>query len=123
MAYSILIVDDESNQRLMIEQALRSLGDDWQFSTAASGREALAALEGPHPDLIITDYHMPLMNGIELIQHIRAKSQCTRIILITAYSSPELSDEALHLGVNHYLTKPVSLSELRHLTSSVLAES
>ncbi len=123
MAYSILIVDDESNQRLMIEQALRSLGDDWQFSTASSGHEALAVLEGPQPDLIITDYHMPMMNGIELIQQIRARFACARIILITAYSSPELSDEAQHLGVNHYLTKPVSLSELRHLTSSVLAES
>ena len=64
---SVLIVDDESNQRLMVEQALRALAYDWLISTVASGQEALDALAGGAPDLIITDYHMPIMNGLDLI--------------------------------------------------------
>jgi len=118
--YSILIVDDEPNQRLMIEQALRALAYDWNISTAASGQEALESLVGRTPDLIITDYHMPAMNGLELITHVRHRHILSRIILITAYSSPEVYDAAQRLNVDHYLTKPVPLTLLRHLTTAVL---
>lgn len=118
--YFILIVDDEANQRLMIEQALRSLARDWIILTAASGEEALEALTVRAPDLIITDYHMPVMNGLELIGHVRDRHILSRIILITAYSSPDLYDAAQRLDVDHYLTKPVPLKLLRHLTTSVL---
>jgi len=119
-SHSILIVDDESNQRLMVEQALRALAYDWQISTAASGQEALEALALAIPDLIITDYHMPAMNGLELIKSVRARQITSRIILMTAYSSPELHAEACRLQVDHYLTKPVALSDLRRLTTAAL---
>ncbi|SRR6266511_886046 len=119
---SILIVDDEANQRLMVEQALRALSFDWSISTAASGQEALAALTLCAPDLIITDYHMPLMNGLELIAQVRERRISSRIILITAYSSPELYDAAQRLHVDHYLTKPVPLTLLRRLAASAIEE-
>jgi CheY-like chemotaxis protein len=119
---SILIVDDEANQRLMVEQALRALADDWLISTAASGQEALEALALRTPDLIITDYHMPAMNGLELIARVRERHIPSRIILITAYSSPELYDAAQQLAVDHYLTKPVPLTLLRRLTTAALEE-
>ena len=76
---SILIVDDEANQRLMVEQALRALAFDWVISTAASGQEALEALALRPPDLIITDYHMPIMNGLELIARVRERHIPSRI--------------------------------------------
>jgi two-component system response regulator YesN len=119
--HSILIVDDESNQRIMLEEALRALAFDWSISTAASGREALAALTLVVPDLIITDYHMPAMNGLELIKSVRARQIKSRIILMTAYSSPELYDEAQRLQVDHYVTKPIPLLDLRRLAASTLA--
>ena len=121
--YSILIVDDEANQRLMLEQALRALADDWSIATAASGQEALAAVEQQVPDLIITDYHMPVMNGLELIARVRSYDLRSRIILITAYSSPELYAAVQRLGVDHYLTKPVPLAELRSLATAALESS
>ena len=121
--YSILIVDDEPNQRLMLEQALRALAADWSITTAASGQEALdAALRCP-PDLIITDYHMPEMNGLDLIARIRGRQLVSRIILITAYSSPELYAAVQRLGVDHYLTKPVPLAKLRSLATAALERS
>jgi two-component system response regulator YesN len=117
---TILIVDDEANQRLMVEQALRALAFDWNISTAASGQEALEALALNAPDLIITDYHMPVMNGLDLIARVRERQIPSRIILITAYSSPELYDAAQRLQVDHYLTKPVPLTLLRRLATSAL---
>jgi two-component system, OmpR family, response regulator VanR len=119
---SILIVDDEANQRLMVEQALRALAFDWIISTAASGQEALEALALQLPDLIITDYHMPAMNGLDLIARVRERQINSRIILITAYSSPELYDAAQRLRVDHYLTKPVPLAQLRRLATSALEQ-
>ena len=117
---SILIVDDEANQRLMVEQALRALAFDWTISTAASGQEALESLALHQPDLIITDYHMPIMNGLELIARVRERRIPSRIILITAYSSPELYDAAQQLQVDHYLTKPVPLTLLRRIAAGTL---
>jgi two-component system, response regulator YesN len=117
---SILIVDDEANQRLMVEQALRALAFDWTISTAASGQEALESLALQAPDLIITDYHMPVMNGLDLIAKVRERQIPSRIILITAYSSPELYDAAQRLHVDHYLTKPVPLTLLRRLATGSL---
>jgi CheY-like chemotaxis protein len=119
---TILIVDDEANQRLMVEQALRALAFDWTISTAASGQEALESLSLREPDLIITDYHMPAMNGLELIAQVRERHIPSRIILITAYSSPELYDAAQRLHVDHYLTKPVPLTLLRRLATGALDE-
>jgi CheY-like chemotaxis protein len=121
--YSILIVDDEANQRLMLEQALRAHAGDWSIATAASGQEALAAVEAHVPDLIITDYHMPAMTGLELIARVRGRDLRSRIILITAYSSPELNAAVQRLGVDHYLTKPVPLAKLRSLATAALESS
>jgi CheY-like chemotaxis protein len=120
--YSILIVDDEPNQRLMLEQALRALAADWTITTAGSGQEALDSLALRAHDLIITDYHMPAMNGLELIARIRDRRLASRIILITAYSSPELYIAVQRLGIDYYLTKPVPLALLRSLTTAALEE-
>ena len=119
---SILIVDDEANQRLMVEQALRALAFDWLIDTAGSGQEALTSIGCHLPDLIITDYNMPLMNGLELITQVRQRQISARIILITAYSSPELYDAAQRLSIDHYLTKPVPLTLLRRLAISTLEQ-
>jgi len=104
----------------MVEQALRALAFDWTISTAASGQEALESMALQLPDLIITDYHMPLMNGLDLIAQVRARHIASRIILITAYSSPELYDAAQQLRVDHYLTKPVPLTLLRRIATGAL---
>lgn len=120
--HSILIVDDEGNQRFIVEQALRSLAPDWLITTAASAHEALESIAAHVPDLIITDYNMPIMNGLELIAQVRQQRIGTRIILMTAYSSPELYAAAQHLKIDHYLTKPVPLTDLRRLAVSALEE-
>ncbi len=118
--YSILIIDDEANQRLMLEQALRSFDADWIIATAANGSEALALVSSQPPDLIITDYNMPGMNGLDVIAQVRNQGLSSRIILMTAYSSAEISEAAERLHVDHYLTKPVPVAQLRRLAADAL---
>lgn len=118
--YSILIIDDEANQRLMLEQALRSFDADWSIATAANGSEALEMAAAQPPDLIITDYNMPGMNGLDVIAQVRNQGLLSRIILMTAYSSAEISEAAERLQVDHYLTKPVPVAQLRRLAADAL---
>ena len=120
MTRRILIVEDEANQRFILEQALQS-PEQWSIATAADGFEALARAAEQPPDLVITDYNMLAMNGIELIAHLRARGFRARIILMTAYSSPEIKDAADQLHVDHYLAKPVPLKLLRGLTAETIA--
>lgn len=115
---TILIVDDEANQRLMLAQALRTV-EDREIATAASVSEALEWLDGNRADLIITDYNMPVSNGLVLIAQVRQRALPIRIILITAYSSPEIQEAARRLDVDHFLTKPVPLALLRQLVNGV----
>jgi YesN/AraC family two-component response regulator len=118
--YSILIIDDEANQRLMLEQALRSFDANWRIATAANGSEALELAASQPPDLIITDYNMPGMNGLDVIAQVRNRGMVARIILMTAYSSAEISEAAERLQVDHYLTKPVPVAQLRRLAADSL---
>jgi CheY-like chemotaxis protein len=118
--YSILIIDDEANQRLMLEQALRSFDADWLITTAANGSEALQLASSQPPDLIITDYNMPGMNGLDVIAQVRDWGLLSRIILMTAYSSAEISEAAAQLQVDYYLTKPVPVAQLRRLAADSL---
>ncbi|GAB4193875.1 MAG: response regulator [Roseiflexaceae bacterium] len=120
MASSILIIDDEPNQRFMLEQALRTLDANVRIATVATGQEALELAASDQPDLIITDYNMPVMNGLNLISELRRRGVGSRIFLITAYSSADLYEAAQQLHVDQYLTKPVPLTLLRRLTSAAL---
>jgi len=65
---------------------------------------------------------MPVMNGLELITQVRERRIPSRIILITAYSSPELYEAAQRLQVDQYLTKPVPLTLLRRIAANALEE-
>ena len=111
MKYSILIVDDEPAQRQLLST---SLAKDYAIVAAANGQEATQLLTRRNFDLIITDERMPGMGGIELIKWIRERSPEIPIIVLTAHGSVETAVEAIKLGAQEYLTKPLkSPDELR----------
>jgi DNA-binding NtrC family response regulator len=111
MKYSILIVDDEPAQRQLLST---SLAKDYAIVAAANGLEATQLLTRRNFDLIITDERMPGMSGIELIKWIRERSPEIPIIVLTAHGSVETAVEAIKLGAQEYLTKPLkSPDELR----------
>lgn len=111
MKYSILIVDDEPAQRQLLST---SLSKEYAVVAAANGLEATQLLTRRNFDLVITDERMPGMGGIELIKWIRDRLPEIPIIVLTAHGSVETAVEAIKLGAQEYLTKPLkSPEELR----------
>ncbi len=118
MRQTILIVDDEAAQRLLISKALNR---EYEVAAASSGIEATQLLTRRSFDLVITDQRMPGMSGIELTRWIRERFPEIPIIVLTAHGSVETAVEAMKLGAQEYLTKPLkSPEELRHVVAKAL---
>lgn len=108
----ILVVDDEERLVYFLRVSLENLGLGYQVVTARCGEEALEALERSRFDLLITDFKIPGIDGLELIRRVREKSPGTLSILMTADGFPELEARAHLLQVYEYLTKPFSVDRL-----------
>jgi len=115
---SILIVDDDKNSREGLKKFLEGL--DYDVSTASGGEEALVIYRREHPDLVLTDVRMPGMNGVELLEKLKAENPNGLVILLTAYGTVEDAVKAMKKGAFYYLTKPVNLEELEFLVRKAL---
>lgn len=118
MPDSILVIDDEKNMRFVVARALS--GEGYSISEAASGREALAMIEGSTPSLIILDLRMPGMDGIETLAAIKQADRDLPVIMMTAHGNVESAVEAMKAGATEYLTKPFDLEELKLVVSKAL---
>ena len=114
---TILVVDDEPSQRELLGGFLAKRG--WSVELAASGAEALAALHRTPVDLVLADYKMPDMNGIELLKASKQLNPEIPVVLLTAYGSIASAVEAMKAGAYDYLTKPIDLEELVHLVDRI----
>ena len=109
----VLIVDDETHNRALLEIMLSSEG--YELLTAASGEEALAVVEEHRPDLILLDIMMPEMNGFQVTTMIKA-NPATRhipIIILSALDDGGAIERGLQVGAEDFLTKPIHHVELR----------
>ena len=106
----ILIVDDSPATLEVMSRNLTNQG--YQVSTAPSVLEAIAFLDEHQVDLVITDYMMPKISGLELMKHVRENVRDTEIIMITGYASVEGAVEAMKVGAEEYLSKPFTDEEL-----------
>ncbi len=104
MAEKILIVDDEPFNLDLLEQELIDLGH--AVARADNGAQALLQVEKTDPELVLLDYRMPGMNGLEVLQAIRKKKPDLPVAIITAHGSIELAVEAIKAGADDFLTKP-----------------
>ena len=111
---NIMIVDDEIVQIESLRRGLRSRG--YSVSHASNGMEALDQLtkNATAIDLVITDYSMPSMNGIELLREIRRQYGNLPVIIMTAYGQKELVIDALRHRCDSYIEKPFTLDHLIH---------
>jgi two-component system NtrC family response regulator len=107
---TILIVDDEKNYPLILSAVLQEEG--FETLTANSGHEALAVLENSDVDLVLTDMKMPKMDGIELLQRIKAVNPELPVIMMTAYGTVEKAVEAMQKGAYSYILKPFDNEQL-----------
>ena len=104
MAGKILIVDDEPFNLDLLEQELSDLG--YAVERAGDGAQALLQVDKIDPELVLLDYRMPDMNGIEVLHAIRKKKPALPVAIITAHGSIELAVEAIKAGADDFITKP-----------------
>ncbi len=111
----VLIVDDESTGRTILSKIIQQTEDDVSVDSFENPIEALKWLDSNHPDLIITDYRMPDINGVDLIRQIREKPACLDIpiMMITVVSEKSVRYEALEAGATAFLTRPIDQIECR----------
>jgi CheY-like chemotaxis protein len=110
----ILIVDDDPLILDMLQHGLARSGDDYQVICATGGPSALRQLEEGSFDLLLTDYQMPGLNGLDLARAVRERTPGTRIVLMTAYAhGAELRRRIHAMELDGWLRKPFSLRQLR----------
>jgi len=115
---TILIVEDDKNQRLLYEQELGLEG--YEIVTAADGKEGLRKVEERQPNLIIMDINLPKMNGIEAMGKVVSKHKNIPIIIYTAYSS--YKDNFLSWLADAYIIKSSDLTELKNKIKELLTK-
>lgn len=100
----ILLVDDNLDHVQLATRALRAR-PGWRVDTARLGEEALERAQEDRFDLVLLDYRLPDMTGLEVLQALRARSKEPAVILMTAQGSEEVAMEALTLGASAYVVK------------------
>ncbi len=107
---SILIVEDGQIQREMLRDFLRKEGHT--VAEAETGEKALAEVRSAYFDLLLMDYKMPGMNGLQVLQEVKRFNPELDVIMMTAYGTIETAVEAMKAGAVDYVTKPIDLDEL-----------
>lgn len=120
----LLIVDDSDVIRSELQSLIK--GEGYEVSVAASGNEgySTAMEQGPF-DLIITDYNMPGMNGIEMVHKLRqdGKYAQTPVLVLTTESSTELRKKGQEVGVRAWLVKPINHDMIKKVLTKLFSAS
>jgi DNA-binding NtrC family response regulator len=114
----VLVVDDDAETLELLREIISKEGYD--VGTAGSGEAALALVSREQPDIVITDLHMPGMDGLALLAAIRARLPDTLVILATAYGSLKTAVDGIKAGAFDYLSKPFIVDEIRLLVRRAL---
>lgn len=123
MAYNFLIVDDSPPVRTVVRKAIGAAGfAGGEVSEAADGRAALELLKRKWIDLVLTDFNMPVMNGLELIAAMKGDADLGAIpvVVITTEGSEERVRELLRLGAAGIIRKPFTIEQVRSTLFHVL---
>lgn len=110
MGVRVAVAEDEALIRLDLVEMLREAGYD-VVGQAATGEAAVELVHRLQPDVLLLDVRMPAMDGLTAAERIAAEQPCA-IVMLTAFSDPELINRAAEAGVTGYLVKPVSPADL-----------
>jgi two-component system chemotaxis response regulator CheY len=125
MAFKMLVVDDSLPMRSIIIRTIKASGfSETEFIEAGNGKEALAVLESEWVDLVVTDYNMPDMNGMELIQKMKTDEILVAIpvLVVTTEGSQQKVDEFIEKGAAGYVKKPFTPETIRTQLTKILGE-
>jgi two-component system, chemotaxis family, chemotaxis protein CheY len=124
-ALKVLIVDDENTMRKVTRSLLQAIGVK-NIHEANDGRSGLEAICALAPDIVIVDWQMPSLNGAEFVRRVRSPGSFpfpdVPIIMLTAFGERSRVVQAVQLGVNEFLLKPVSSKALHARLVSILAK-
>ncbi len=119
----VLIADDEEDLTWSISRSLTRDKKDIQVICVNSGDEALRVIQNQPIDLLVTDLRMPGYTGLELMDAILNNHRDVKVIVMTAYGSPETEDRVREKGGLYYIEKPFEINDLKQMIYSVLSES
>jgi two-component system chemotaxis response regulator CheY len=116
----ILLVDDSALMRKMISKTLRQaeLGNV-ETIEAENGQEALAAVATHAPDVVLCDWNMPVMDGLQFVTNLRTKSK-TPVVMLTTEASPDRVALVMKAGANGYVTKPFTAENIARAIRTVV---
>jgi len=125
MSYNILIVDDSKSMRTVLKKTLEISGFKvGQYIEASNGLEALNLIEGKWIDLILSDIHMPVMDGFGFLRSLkeRAVSSDIPVIFVTTEANEERLNELMSLGASGYIRKPFRPEEISAFLCRIMGE-
>lgn len=123
MPFNILIVDDSSPMRAVIKKVIRASGFDiGEFHEAGSGKEALKVLDEQWLDVVLSDYNMPDMNGLEMLKAMKQNEMMKDIpvIMVTTEGSRARIDDFMKTGATAYIKKPFTPEQIRSQLQQLL---
>ena len=109
----VLVVDDQPGVRYLLDILLKEAGHF--VSMAKNGIEAIEKAKAINPDLILMDVRMPLMGGLEALEHIKAFNSRIKVVIMTAYESEETINRAMKAGALYCITKPFDVDKIKLL--------
>lgn len=118
----VLVVDDHEDTRFMIKWLLERRG--WRVAGTADGLEAVEAARRSHPDVILMDVGLPVLDGLSATRRIRedAELQGVPVVAVSGYAAAEDQASALAAGCDEYIVKPINFDELYRTLSRLLPE-
>ena len=117
----ILIADDSRVMRQIVVRTLRQAGfGDHELIEAANGREAFDMTVAQSPDLVLSDWNMPEMTGIEVLRQLRAAGNSVKFGFVTSESTPEMKDQANAAGALFFIVKPFSAERFDEVFAPIL---
>lgn len=115
----VLIADDSKVMRMMVGKALQGAGLSPEIVEAGDGAEGLTKLDASI-ELVLSDWNMPNMNGLEFVREIRKVNPSVPIIMITTEGSEDKISEAIQAGANGYVCKPFTPDKIKEQINSIM---
>lgn len=118
----ILIVDDSKAMRMIVKRTLKEAGfGDHAMTEAGNGVEGMAALRSEPFDVVLCDWNMPEMNGLEMLQALKAERLPVRFGFVTSESTPAMREQATEAGAEFLIGKPFTVEVFQAVLRGVLA--
>ena len=119
----IVVVEDEAPIREGMAKILSKINTDYKVvGTAVDGEKGLELIRKEQPDLVIMDIRMPHMTGLEMLSQLRHEQNKCKVIVLSAYSDFGYAKQAIELGIENYLLKPINIVELKNALQQAEAE-